>query len=189
MNLEVFSRKVALPVSAEEAFAWHERPGALDRLIPPWENVRIITRGDGIRNGSRVVLIIHQGPLRLRWVAEHCNYEQGSGQQYWSWISLDDAAGAIHHVLMTDSVQGPVNTVAPDSLSNVAFTKILGRVLSRPSITRVPALAARIALGEMADELLLASTQVRPKRLLDSGYEFRHDSLEDALRHMLGRTN
>ena len=111
----------------------------------------------------------------------------GSGRQYWSWISIDDAASAIYHVLMTDSIHGPVNAVAPDSVTNVAFTKTLGRVLSRPSIARVPALAARIALGEMADELLLASTRVRPTRLLDSAYEFRHDSLEDALRHMLGR--
>ena len=78
MNLEVFSRKVALPVSAGEAFAWHERPGALDRLIPPWENMHIVSRGDGIRNGSRVVLIIRQGPLPLCWVAEHCDYEPGT---------------------------------------------------------------------------------------------------------------
>ena len=457
MTVEVFSRKVALPVSAEEAFAWHERPGALDRLIPPWEKVRIGSRGEGIRNGSRVVLITHQGPLRLRWVAEHCDYQQGrqfrdiqiqgpfrhwehthrfiaegketsvledhieysvrggtlgrivagpfirrkiatmfmyrhrttvadlaahsrhrqlgtmhvaitgshgligreltpflttgghritalvrgeaspgqvswdpnadsfdasaldgvdgvvhlageniaaarwteahkqrvlqsrvhptrvlcegltrlrspprvlvsasaiglygdrgdeildedsssgngflarvareweaatepaaaagirvvqvrfgvvispkggalakiltpfkmggggvigSGRQHWSWISLDDAAGAIHHALLTDSVCGPVNVVAPDPVTNATFTKTLGRVLSRPSIARVPGWAARIAFGEMADELLLASTRVRPTRLLDSAYEFRHDSLEDALRHVLGR--
>ena len=77
MNHEDFSRRVALPVSAEVAFAWHERPGALDRLIPSWEKVHISSRGEGIRNGSRVVLITHQGPLRLRWVAEHCDYQQG----------------------------------------------------------------------------------------------------------------
>jgi len=63
----------------------------------------------------------------------------------------------------------------------------LGRVLSRPSIARVPALAARVALGEMADELLLSSTRVRPSRLVNSEYTFRHDCLEDALRHVLGR--
>jgi uncharacterized protein (TIGR01777 family) len=112
----------------------------------------------------------------------------GSGRQYWSWISLDDAVGAIHHVLMTDAIHGPVNAVAPASVTNVAFTKTLGRVLSRPSIMRVPASVARIGLGEMADELLLASTRVRPRRLLNSAYEFRHDAVEDALRHMLGRT-
>lgn len=459
MTLEVFSRRVALPVSAEEAFAWHERPGALDRLIPPWEKVRIISRGEGIRNGSRVVLVNRQGPLRLRWTAEHCDYQQGrqfrdiqiqgpfrhwdhthrfiaegnntsvledhveycvrggllggmmagrfirrkigsmfayrhrttaddlavhsrhrrqgvnhvaitgssgligrelvpflttgghrvtalvrgeasqgqvswdpgadsfdaspldrvdavvhlagenvaaarwtearkervresrvhstrilcaglaklpsppkvlvsasaigfygdrgdeildegspsgdgflarvareweaatepaaaagirvvqlrfgvvlspkggalekmltpfkmggggvvgSGRQYWSWISLDDAAGAIYHALMTHSVRGPANAVDPDSVTNREFAKTLGRVLSRPSITPLPAFAARVALGEMADELLLASTRVRPTRLQNSGYEFRHDSLEHALRHILGKAN
>jgi len=458
VRAEFFSRRVALPVSAEEAFAWHERPGALDRLLPPWEDVRIISRGDGIQNGSRVVLSTRQGPLRMRWVAEHCDYQRGrqfrdvqiqgpfrhwdhthrfiaegsersvledqveycvrggtlgkftagglirrkiagmfayrhrttvadlaahrkhrrqgfihvavtgshgligrelvpllttgghrvtavvrgeaspsdvlwdpradsfeapaldgidavvhlageniaaarwteahkrrviesrvratrvlceglarlpsppkvlvsasavgfygdrgdeildedspggdgflagvaraweaatepaaaagirvvrlrfgvvlspkggalakmltpfslgaggplgSGRQYWSWISLDDAAGAIYHALMTDSVHGPVNAVAPGSSTNIAFAKTLGRVLTRPSMARVPAFAARIALGKMVDELLLASTRVRPKRLLDSGYGFRHGDLEDALRHMLGRT-
>jgi len=458
VRLDVFSRRVALPVSAAEAFAWHERPGALDRLLPPWENVCIASRGEGIRNGSRVVLINDHGPLRLRWVVEHCDCQQGrqfrdiqiqgpfshwdhthrfiaegeeasaledyveyrvpggiigriaagrlihrkigsmfayrhrttaadlaaharyrrqgaihvamtgshgligrelvpllttgghlvtalvrgepahgqvawdpeadtfdasalagvdgvvhlageniaaarwtearkqrirasrvhstrilsaglarlpsppkvlvtasaigfygdrgdeildedspagggflarvardweaatepaaaagirvvhlrfgvvlspkggalakmlapfkwggggvigSGQQYWSWISLADAAGAIHHALMTDSVCGPVNAVAPDPVTNAAFTKTLGRVLSRPSVARVPGIAARIAFGEMADHLLLASTRVQPRRLLDSGYQFRQASLEDALRHMLGRT-
>ena len=112
----------------------------------------------------------------------------GSGRQYWSWISLDDAAGAIYHALMTDDIEGPVNAVVPESVRNAAFAKTLGRVLSRPSVARVPAVAARVALGEMADDLLLASTRVRPDRLLRSRYEFRHASLEDALCHMLGRS-
>jgi uncharacterized protein (TIGR01777 family) len=111
----------------------------------------------------------------------------GSGRQYWSWIALDDAARAIHHALMTDSLSGPVNVVGPHPVTNAEFTKTLGRVLSRPTIVRMPAFAARLVLGEMADELLLSSTRVEPRRLLDSGYEFRHASLEDALRHMLGR--
>ena len=458
MSFEVFSRKAALPVPAEEAFAWHERPGALERLIPPWEDVRVVSHGDGLRNGSRVVMVIRQGPLRIRWVAEHCDYQNGrqfrdiqvegpfkhwghthtfleempegsaledrveyrlrggaigklaagravrtkiarmfayrhaitaadlaahakyhrqgamhvaitgshgligrelvpflttgghrvtalvrgeasqgqvswdpavgalnaseldgvdgvvhlageniatsrwtevhkrrvvesrvqgtrllcealaklasppkvlvsasaiglygdrgdeildenspsgegflasvareweaatepaaaagirvvhirlgivlsprggalakmltpfkmgaggpigNGRQYWSWISVDDAVGAIHHALMTNSLHGPMNVVSPDSVTNMEFTKTLGRVLSRPSVARVPAFAARLALGEMAEELLLASTRVQPKRLVDSEYRFRHDSLEDAFRHLLGRT-
>ncbi|MBN2295828.1 MAG: DUF1731 domain-containing protein, partial [Pirellulales bacterium] len=111
----------------------------------------------------------------------------GSGRQYWSWISLDDAVGAIHHALMNESLHGPVNAVAPNSVTNFEFTKTLGRVLSRPTVARVPALAVRMALGDMADELLLSSSRVRPRRLLESGYEYRHAVLEDALRHMLGR--
>jgi hypothetical protein len=111
----------------------------------------------------------------------------GSGRQYWSWIALDDTAGVIYHALMIDGLHGPVNAVAPDAVTNAAFAKTVGRVLSRPSFARLPAAAVRIALGEMADELLLASTRVQPGRLIESQYEFRHGALEDALRHMLGR--
>ena len=458
MSSQVFSQSVRLPVSAAEAFAWHERPGALDRLIPPWERVEICSRGGGIRDGSRVVLVNRKGPLRLRWVAEHRDYQQGRqfrdvqitgpfsrwehthlfteesegestledrieyaipggpigrllgarfihksiermfayrhgvtradlaaherhraqgtkhvaitgshgligrelvpflttgghrvtrlvrgessdeevawdpngdrfdasrldgvdgvvhlageniaaarwtdarkariresrvhatrvlceglarlpsppkvlvsasavgfygdrgneivdedspsgsgflaavardweaatrpaveagirvvqlrfgivlsprggalakmltpfsigaggvvgrGGQYWSWISVDDAIGAVHHALMADSVRGPVNAVGPEPVTNREFTKTLGRVLSRPTLMPVPSPVARIALGEMADELLLSGTRVHPSRLLEAGYEFRHTSLEDALRHLLGRT-
>jgi uncharacterized protein (TIGR01777 family) len=112
----------------------------------------------------------------------------GSGRQFWSWLALDDAVGAIHHVLMTDSLDGPVNAVSPNPVTNAEFTKTLGRVLSRPTIVPVPAFAARLALGEMAEALLLASARVEPKRLVDSGYQFRYVSLEDALRHALGQT-
>lgn len=458
MNLEVFSRKTELPVSAEEAFAWHERPGAFERLVPPWESVRVIRRDDGLQDGSRVVFVNSQGPAPLRWTAEHADYQYGrqfrdvqvrgpfrhwvhthrfipqsdgtsvledhieyavpggglgrimagglvrrklaaafayrhkttvddlaahrkhrrrgpihvaitgasgligrelrvllttgghqvtqlvrgeasqeqiawdpnansfdatalsgvtavvhlageniassrwteaqkrriidsrvhstrvlceglaemasppqtlvsasaigfygeradsvvdedsssgdgfladvarrweaatepaaaagirivhmrfgivlspkggalaklltpfslggggpigDGRQYWSWISLDDAAGAIHHALMTDDVRGPVNAVSPAPVTNAAFVRTLGRVLSRPSVIRMPAFAARIALGEMANELLLTSARVHPGRLSKSAYEFRNASLEDALRRMLGRT-
>jgi hypothetical protein len=111
----------------------------------------------------------------------------GGGRQYWSWISLGDAAGAVLHALTTDPLDGPVNAVSPNPVTNAEFTKTLGRVLSRPMILPVPALAARIAFGEMADELLLASARVEPKLLTDSGYKFRHATLEDTLRQMLGR--
>lgn len=111
----------------------------------------------------------------------------GSGRQYWSWISVDDAAGAFLHALMTQSLSGPVNAVAPHPVTNQEFTKTLGKVLGRPTLVPMPAFAARLALGEMADELLLASTRVTPGRLLDSGYTFRHSTLEDALRHVLGK--
>jgi uncharacterized protein (TIGR01777 family) len=112
----------------------------------------------------------------------------GSGRQYWSWIALDDAVGAVQHALMVDSLHGPVNVVAPNPVTNAEFTKTLGRVLWRPTFVPLPAFAARLLFGEMADELLLASTRVKPNRLIDSRYDFRHAFLEDALRHMLGRT-
>lgn len=111
----------------------------------------------------------------------------GSGDQYMSWIALDDVVGAIHHVLMTPDLSGPVNAVAPAPVTNRDFTKTLGRVLGRPTLLPIPAFGARVAFGEMADELLLASTRVVPARLTTSGYPFRFPHLEEALRHLLGR--
>jgi hypothetical protein len=111
----------------------------------------------------------------------------GSGTQFMSWIAIDDAVGAIHHAIVTEGLQGAVNAVAPTPVSNAEFTRTLARVLSRPAIAPMPALAARLAFGEMADALLLASQRVVPARLQASGYRFRHAELEGALRHLLGR--
>ncbi len=111
----------------------------------------------------------------------------GSGRQYWSWISIDDVVGAVLHALATESLEGPVNVVAPDPPTNAEYTRTLGRVLGRPTIFPLPAPAARIALGQVADELLLASQRVEPARLKESGYSYRHPELEGALRHLLGR--
>ncbi len=110
----------------------------------------------------------------------------GSGRQYWSWVALDDVVGAIHHCLMKERLSGPVNVTAPSPVTNYEFTKTLGKVLNRPTIVPMPALAARFALGEMANELLLASARVMPNRLSESGYSFRYPTLESALRHSLG---
>ncbi len=110
----------------------------------------------------------------------------GSGRQYMSWITLDDVVGAIQFALTNESLRGPVNAVAPNPVTNREFTHALGRVLSRPTLFPMPAFAARLALGEMADALLLASARVEPARLLASGFIFRHPDLEGALRHLLG---
>lgn len=109
----------------------------------------------------------------------------GSGRQWWSWVSLDDAVGAVRHAIETEFLSGGVNVVAPNAVTNSEFTKTLGRVLHRPTILPMPAFAARLALGEMADELLLASIRVTPRRLLESGYAFKQPTLEAALRHLL----
>ncbi|MBA3442205.1 MAG: TIGR01777 family protein, partial [Pyrinomonadaceae bacterium] len=111
----------------------------------------------------------------------------GSGNQYMSWIALDDVIGAIHHVLRTENLAGPVNTVAPHPVTNGEFTETLGRVLDRPTVFSVPAFAARLAFGEMADALLLSSARVEPTRLLKTNYHFLNPELEGALRHLLGK--
>ena len=110
----------------------------------------------------------------------------GDGRQFTSWIALDDAVGAIHHAICEESVRGPVNAVAPGPVSNAEFTRTLARVLRRPTLLPVPAFAARLAFGEMADALLLAGARVLPTRLQASGYRFRFPELEGALRHLLG---
>ena len=111
----------------------------------------------------------------------------GSGQQFMSWIALDDAVGAICHALTCDDLQGPANTASPTPVRNHEFTKTLGRVLRRPTVFPLPAFAARLALGQMADEMLLASQRVEPAKLLGSGYEFAFPDLDGALRHLLDR--
>lgn len=111
----------------------------------------------------------------------------GSGRQYMSWIDLDDLVAAFAFALEDDSVQGPVNVVAPNPVTNRTFTKSLGRVLRRPTLFPIPAAAARLAFGEMADALLLASTRVVPASLKDAGFHFKYPELEASLRHVLGR--
>lgn len=109
----------------------------------------------------------------------------GSGQQFMSWITLDDVIGVIDYALNNEALLGPVNVVAPRPVTNLEFTKTMGQVLSRPTIFPAPAFALRLAFGEMADALLLSSTRVEPLRLKETGYQFQHPELEGALRHVL----
>lgn len=110
----------------------------------------------------------------------------GSGKQYISWVAIDDAVGAIKIALSDGSIRGPLNVVSPNPVTNEVFTKTLGHVLSRPTALAIPAFAARLAFGEMADEMLLTSQRVVPKRLTEAGYEFQQPELEGALRKHLG---
>jgi len=109
----------------------------------------------------------------------------GKGDQYMSWITLGDVIGGILFAIQNENLSGPVNLVSPNPVSNREFTKTLGRVLSRPTFISMPKMAARIAFGELADALLLASTRVEPKKLKENGFTFRSPKLEDALNHVL----
>ena len=111
----------------------------------------------------------------------------GDGRQYLSWVALDDVVGIIQHALVTDALKGAVNAVAPHPVTNHVFTRTLGRVLRRPTILPMPAFAARMLFGEMADALLLSSTRVDPARLGDSGYPFLYPELDGALQYLLGK--
>ena len=111
----------------------------------------------------------------------------GTGRQFMSWVSIDDAVGAIHQALQDKDLRGPVNVTAPEPVTNERFTRALGRVLGRPTLFPLPASGARLLFGEMADEMLLASTRVVPRKLERSGFRFHDPRLEGALARLLGR--
>jgi uncharacterized protein len=109
----------------------------------------------------------------------------GSGMQYMSWIDLEDEVQVILHCIKKESIHGPINSTATLPVRNAEFTKVLGRVLSRPTVLSMPAFMARLVLGEMADALLLSSQRIEPAKLVASGYTFRRPNLEDTLRRIL----
>ena len=165
--------------------------GFLSDVCREWEAATEAAEGKGIRvvHARLGVVLSRDGgalgkmltPFRLG-----AGGIVGNGRQYMSWMTLDDTAAALGHLLATETVSGPVNVVAPVPVTNREFTSTLGRVLRRPTVFPLPGFVARVVFGEMADALLLASTRVQPAGLLDSGYAFRHGSLEEGLRHVLG---
>jgi uncharacterized protein len=112
----------------------------------------------------------------------------GSGRQYWSWVSRDDVIGLIEHALADEDLDGPVNAVAPNPVTNAEYTKILGRVLGRPTVLPVPPFGPAILLGrELAESLVFTSARILPERAEKAGYAFRHTTLEACLRDVLGK--
>jgi uncharacterized protein (TIGR01777 family) len=110
----------------------------------------------------------------------------GDGRQWWSWVALDEIPPIIEHALGTDALVGPVNVSSPNPVRCGEFTATLGRVLGRKPGRAMPALLLRLALGEMADALLLASRRMEPRRLSLTGYDFHYPELEAALRRQIG---
>jgi len=156
-----------------------------------WEAATADAEGAGIRVvhlRSAVVLSPRGGALQrqLPLFRAGLGGRLGSGRQWFSWISLPDEIGAVMHVIGEPSIAGAVNASAPAPVTNREFTAALGRALHRPAVLAVPPFALRVALGRpLADELLLGSARVLPARLLDSGYRFRHATLDDALPALL----
>lgn len=165
--------------------------GFLADVVREWEGATAVLDGTGVRvvlTRFAPVLTPAGGalgkmlpPFRLG-----LGGPMGTGRQWMSWISIDDCAGALIHLLHSTAA-GPVNLVAPEPVTNATFASTLGRVLRRPAVLPVPAPLLRVALGRLADEGLLASTRVSPALLTADGYRFRHPTLEGALRHLLGR--
>ena len=110
----------------------------------------------------------------------------GSGRQFMSWISIDDAAAALIHILLRPEMSGPVNLVSPNPVRNAEFTRQLARTLGRPALLPMPAFAAKALFGQMAEEALLASSRVKPEKLEKSSFRFRDTLLGPALERLLG---
>jgi uncharacterized protein (TIGR01777 family) len=166
--------------------------GFLADTVKDWEGAARRAEGAGIRVAKvrfGLVLSPRGGALpRMLWAFKSGLAGRiGSGKQYVPWIDLDDATGILFHAVMNGEARGVLNGAAPNPVTNAAFTDILGRVLNRPTVVPVPALAVKAMLGEMGEELLLQGQRVRPKRTMESGYEFRFTDLESSLRHQLGR--
>ena len=164
--------------------------GFLAQVCRAWEDASKPARDAGIRVVNLrigVVLSKHGGAL-AKMIApfKMCvGGIIGNGKQVWSWVSIVDVVGVIQYVLEHDNVSGPINVTSPNASTNAQFTKALGHVLGRPTVVPMPAFAAKLALGEMAEALLLSSCRVKPTRLEAAGYEFKHPDLEAALRALL----
>ncbi len=166
--------------------------GFLSDVCVEWEKAADPAREAGIRTVHLrigVVLAANGGALDKMLLPFKLGVGGvlGSGDQYMSWVTADDVVGMIHFAIENEKLEGGVNAVAPNPVTNREYTKTLGKVLSRPTIFPVPAFGARLALGEMADALLLSSTRVVPTTLEKEGYTFRFAQLENALRHLLGK--
>lgn len=164
--------------------------GFLAQVCREWEAATMPAQSAGIRVALMrigVVLSRDGGALTkmLPPFRAGVGGKLGTGKQYLSWISIDDLCSIILYTIKTRKLQGPVNAVSPHPVTNEEFTAALGETLRRPTIFPVPQFAAQLLLGEMADELLLSSTLVKPEKLVSSGYEFSNPQIQQALKCIL----
>lgn len=174
--------------------------GFLPEVCREWEAATQAASGAGIRTVNLrfgLVLAREGGALKQILLPFRLGLggRIGSGRQWWSWIHIADAVSAIHHILCGRDTErrasspgtrlsGPVNVVSPNPVTNTEFTETLAHVLKRPAILPVPAFAARLAFGDLADEGVLASARVKPAKLADSGFEFQFPELGSAVRSL-----
>jgi hypothetical protein len=164
--------------------------GFLPEVCREWEDASRIAGDAGIRTVNiRIGLVLSaKGGALAKMLTPFklgLGGRIGSGQQWWSWIHVDDVVGGIHHAMRSESLAGAVNLVAPNPVRNAEFTRVLASVLGRPAFFPVPEFALRMAFGKMAaGELLLSSQRTEPGKLLAEGYEFRFRELRGALENL-----
>ncbi|MGH7901146.1 MAG: TIGR01777 family oxidoreductase [Thermodesulfobacteriota bacterium] len=166
--------------------------GFLAEVTKKWESATEVATTKGIRvvNLRIGAVISSEGGALQRMLLPFqlgLGGRVGSGKQYISWISIDDVCGSIHHAVVTDTINGPLNIVSPNPVTNLEFVKTLGRVLNRPTFFPIPSFILKSLFFELAKEVLLTSTRVKPSKLLTSGYKFQYPVLEGTLRHILDR--
>lgn len=168
------------------------KDGFLTGVVQAWESASAPAERAGIRVvrlRQGVVITPEGGALEQMLLPFKMGMggRLGSGKQYFSWIDLDDLLGLILHALFDETLKGPVNATAPNPVTNAAFTDALGRVLSRPTVLPVPALALRAAFGQMGKEALLEGQRVIPSAMEKRGFRWYYEGVEDSLRFQLGR--
>lgn len=166
--------------------------GFLAEVCRAWEAASEPAREAGVRVVNPrigVVLSARGGALKKMLPAFRFGVagKVGSGEQYWSWITLRDVVDALLFALTNERLSGPVNLVAPVPVTNAQFTRMLGQVLHRPTILAVPASVVQLLFGEMGKETILASQRVKPEKLIEAGYSFCDAELSKALPDLLNR--
>jgi uncharacterized protein len=171
-----------------------EKSGAggnfLADLAREWESEAMKAEALGVRvvvTRFGIILAKHGGALPQMMMPFRFGLggKLGSGRQWTSWMTLEDVVAIIRRALVDDAFHGAVNLVAPEAVRNAEFTRVLAAAMHRPAIFTVPAFALRLAMGEMADGMLLASTRVTPEKLGQHGYQFIHTNLDETLRAIL----
>ncbi|MGB0873172.1 MAG: TIGR01777 family oxidoreductase [Solirubrobacterales bacterium] len=163
--------------------------GFLAEVVKVWEDSAQPARDAGIRTVNlRLGLVLADGGGMMAKVKPLFKLggggKLGSGEQWWSWVTLDDVVGAFVHAIDTPTMNGPFNVVAPNPVTNAEFTKALGSALRRPTFLPAPRFALKVAAGEMADEMLLSSQRGDASKLLETGFAFRDSQLPEALERL-----
>lgn len=165
----------------------------ISNVCSEWERCALTAQESGIRTifaRMGVVLTPAGGALERLLPAFMAGFgtKIGTGRQYMSWIAMDDLVYAMYHMINDKSIDGAVNVISPNPVTNEEFTRTLAKVLSKPAPFTMPASLIRMMWGQMGQEVLLASTRAVPDMLVKSGFKFSYPTLEQALRHLIGKT-